>query len=69
MPAEFKDYLRCGRLEYEFMRVKCDSCRHEQARPTRPNELADGLARQGVRLLYPVEDGIPVMLVEESIAL
>jgi ribosomal protein S27E len=26
---EFKDYLRCGRLEYGFIRVKCDSCRHE----------------------------------------
>ncbi len=21
---EFKDYLRCGRLEYGFVRVKCD---------------------------------------------
>jgi len=27
--AEFKDYLRCGRLEYGFIRVKCDGCRHE----------------------------------------
>ncbi len=26
---EFKDYLRCGRLEYGFIRVKCDGCRHE----------------------------------------
>jgi uncharacterized protein len=32
-------------------------------------ELAEGLVRQDGRLLYPVEDGIPVMLVEESIAL
>ena len=27
--AEFKDYLRCGRLEYGFIRVKCEGCRHE----------------------------------------
>jgi ribosomal protein S27E len=26
---EFNDYLRCGRLEYGFIRVKCDGCRHE----------------------------------------
>ena len=32
-------------------------------------ELADALVREDGRVLYPVEDGIPVMLVEESIAL
>ena len=32
-------------------------------------ELAEALVRQDGKLLYPVEDGIPVMLVEESIAL
>jgi uncharacterized protein YbaR (Trm112 family) len=32
-------------------------------------ELAEALVRQDGRALYPVEDGIPVMLVEESIAL
>ena len=26
---EFKAYLRCGRLEHGFVRVKCDGCRHE----------------------------------------
>ena len=26
---EFGDYLACGRLEYGFLRVKCDGCRHE----------------------------------------
>lgn len=26
---EFQDYLRCGRLEYGFVRVKCNGCRHE----------------------------------------
>lgn len=32
-------------------------------------ELDEGLVREDGRVLYPVEDGIPVMLVEESIAL
>ena len=27
---EFDDYLKCGRLEYGFLRVRCSACRHEQ---------------------------------------
>ena len=27
--TELEDYLRCGRLEYGFVRVKCNGCRHE----------------------------------------
>ena len=27
---EFEAYLNCGRLEYGFLRVKCDACRHEK---------------------------------------
>ncbi|GAG88930.1 unnamed protein product [marine sediment metagenome] len=26
---EFEDYLRCGRLEHGFLRVRCDSCHTE----------------------------------------
>ncbi len=26
---EFEAYLRCGRLEHSFIRVKCTDCRHE----------------------------------------
>lgn len=26
---EFEDYLRCGRLEHGFLRVRCESCRAE----------------------------------------
>ena len=26
---EFEDYLRCGRLEYGFLRVRCDTCHAE----------------------------------------
>ena len=32
-------------------------------------ELGEALVREDGRVLYPVDDGIPVMLVEESIAL
>ena len=32
-------------------------------------ELTEALLRQDGRVLYPVEDGIPVMLVEESISI
>jgi len=27
---EFEDYLRCGRLEYGFLRVRCESCHAER---------------------------------------
>ena len=27
---EFEAYLECGRLEYGFLRVKCDACQHEK---------------------------------------
>jgi hypothetical protein len=27
---EFYNYLKCGVLQYGFLRVKCDSCRHEK---------------------------------------
>ena len=31
--------------------------------------VAEGLVREDGRVLYPVDDGIPVMLIEESIEL
>ena len=27
---EFDDYLKCGRLEHGFLRVRCDSCHFER---------------------------------------
>ena len=27
---EFDDHLKCGRLEYGFLRVRCDTCHHEK---------------------------------------
>jgi uncharacterized protein YbaR (Trm112 family) len=32
-------------------------------------EITEGLVREDAKLLYPVDDGIPVMLIEESIEL
>ncbi len=32
-------------------------------------ELSEGLVREDGKILYPVDDGIPVMLIEESIEL
>ena len=27
--TEFEDYLKCGRLEHGFLRVRCEDCHHE----------------------------------------
>jgi ribosomal protein S27E len=27
--SEFEAYLKCGRLEYGFFRVRCEDCHHE----------------------------------------
>ncbi len=27
---EFEEYLKCGRLEHGFLRVRCESCHHEK---------------------------------------
>jgi len=27
---DFDDYLKCGRLEHSFLRVRCDTCHHEK---------------------------------------
>lgn len=42
----------------------CPAC-HAKVRPTAP---ADGLACEGCGRVYPIRDGIPVMLVEEASA-
>jgi uncharacterized protein YbaR (Trm112 family) len=33
------------------------------------NAIAEGLVREDGKVLYPVDDGIPVMLIEESLSL
>lgn len=36
---EFDDYLKCGRLEHGFLRVRCDNCHHEKLWPSAVNTL------------------------------
>ena len=36
---EFEAYLECGRLEYGFLRVKCDACRHDKCDACRHEKL------------------------------
>jgi uncharacterized protein YbaR (Trm112 family) len=42
-------------------------CNRGGARVTSP--IAEGLVREDGKILYPVDDGIPVILIEESIEL
>lgn len=34
---EFEEYLKCGRLEYGFLRVRCESCHHEKLTSAAPS--------------------------------
>jgi uncharacterized protein YbaR (Trm112 family) len=54
--ARLNDAVRAGRVRTRGGRAL-----------TEP--IAEGLVRDDGRVLYPVEDGIPVMLIEESIEL
>ena len=49
-------------------RVQSGSLRNRGGE-TVSGELTEGLVREDGRVLYPVDDGIPVMLIEESIEL
>ena len=40
---EFDDFLQCGRLEYGFLRVRCEDCHHERL-------VAFSCKRRGFRL-------------------
>ena len=43
------------------------SCARPRRRPGRRRLSKEGLMRQDGKVLYPVDDGIPVMLVEQSL--
>jgi uncharacterized protein YbaR (Trm112 family) len=48
--------------------VRAGTLRNRGGDPVQ-DELAEGLVREDGKVLYPVDDGIPVMLIEESIEL
>lgn len=55
-------------LERLNQKVRDKSLRNRGGDPVE-REISEGLVREDGRVLYPVDDGIPVMLVEESIEL
>ena len=57
---------RPDELEALNVRIREGGCRNRGGEPVQ-KELDAGLVREDGRVLYPVEDDIPVMLVEESI--
>jgi uncharacterized protein YbaR (Trm112 family) len=55
-------------LEAVNAKIRSGTLRNRGGQPV-VQELAEGLVREDGRVLYPVDDGIPVMLIEESIEL
>ena len=55
-------------LERVNQKVRDKSLRNRGGDPVE-KEIGEGLIREDGRILYPVDDGIPVMLIEESIEL
>jgi uncharacterized protein YbaR (Trm112 family) len=49
-------------------RIRAGTLRNRGGAPV-AHELVEALLREDGRILYPVDDGIPVMLVDESIEL
>ncbi|MGH7864389.1 MAG: Trm112 family protein [Candidatus Binataceae bacterium] len=45
--------------------LACPKCKGD----IRLNEVKDGLVCEACRLTYPIKDDIPVMLIEEALAL
>lgn len=55
-------------LERLNRRIREGTLRNRGGEPVK-QELLEGLVREDGRILYPVDDSIPVMLIEESIEL
>jgi uncharacterized protein YbaR (Trm112 family) len=55
-------------IEAVNARIRAGTLRNRGGQPVQ-QELREALVREDGRVLYPVDDGIPVMLVEESIEL
>ena len=66
---ELGAYLRCGRLEYGFVRVKCEGCRHEhlvafscKGRGFCPSCASRRMAETGAKLVDEVLPKLSVIL-------
>ena len=64
--AEFEAYLRCGRLEHGFVRVKCEGCRHEhlvafscKGRGFCPSCASRRMAETGAKLVDEILPTVP----------
>jgi uncharacterized protein YbaR (Trm112 family) len=55
-------------LERVNQAIRAGSLRNRGGEPV-AKELEEALVREDGRVLYPVDDGIPVMLIDESIEL
>ena len=64
-PVQMADPALIERLNE---RIRSGELRNRGGTPV-PKPLEEGLVREDGRVLYPVDDGIPVMLIEESIEL
>ena len=54
--GEFEDYLKCGRLEYGFLRVRCETCQEERLllAPCRRGRPANPMITLIQQARYPV---------------
>jgi len=64
-PVRLADATELSRVNE---RIRAGSLRNRGGAAVK-QELAEALIREDGRILYPVDDGIPVMLVDESIEL
>ena len=56
------------RLEELNQKIRSGELRNRGGEPVE-KELTEALIREDQRVLYPIDDGIPVMLIDESIEL
>jgi uncharacterized protein YbaR (Trm112 family) len=56
------------RLEELNLKIRSGELRNRSG-DTVQKELTEALVREDERVLYPIDDGIPVMLIDESIEL
>ena len=59
----FDNYLKCGRMEYRFLRLRCDGCHHQwlaaSSRERRGNSPCCGARRMAQSAELLVDDVLP----------